>query len=346
MKQKFFLVILTLAVLFTALQASAFQAQTKWSFKPAEIPSGGLAVHQNILFFGDFTGRFYALDKTSGSLLWQYKGETDSAVIGTPAISGENVFFACDNGAVTCLKISDGSLVWLHRPFQDDLGFNDGIAVGGGLVFAARKEGELLALDINNGHTVWTFKTSQNLQSAPSYAQGFVFLGEDNGIFDIIDAETGKRVNGGGAGATVNTPVIDGRNVYISAWDNSVQAVQIKDVIPLWNVKVKYPVTTAPAVSNGIIVVGSANGSIAALSQNDGSFLWRRELGNGSVLAKPLIADGLVFVGAERGNLEVLEADTGRPKFIIETIYGVHSSPAYSDGVFYYFGNGQVNALH
>lgn len=345
MKRKFFLAIFMFVIILSALQASAFQAKTKWEFQSAGIPTGGLAIHQNALLFGDWTGQFYALDKSSGSVLWHYNGNNENAIIGTPAVSGENVFFAYADGEVTCLKISDGSLVWRHRPYQDDLGFNDGIAVGDGLVFAARKEGELLALDIKDGHLIWSFKTSQNLQSAPAHGKGFVFLGEDNGIFDIIEAKSGKRVNGGGAGGSINTPVVDGGNLYVSAWDNSVQAVQIKDVIPLWNSKVKYPVTTAPAISDGIIVVGSANGSISALSQKDGNFLWERELGSGSVIAKPLIADGLVFAATDHGNLEIIEADTGRVKFTVETQYGVQSSPAYSDGVFYFFGGNKVQAL-
>ena len=345
MKRKFFLAIFMFVIILSALQASAFEAKTKWKFQPSGIPTGGLAIHQNALLFGDWTGQFYALDKSSGALLWHYNGNNENAIFGTPAISGENVFFAHADGEVACLKISDGSLVWRYRPYQDDLGFNDGIAIGDGLVFAAKKEGELLALDIKDGHLIWSFKTSQNLQSAPSYGKGFVFLGEDNGIFDIIEAKTGKRVNGGGAGGSINTPVVDGGNLYVSAWDNSVQAVQIKDVIPLWNSKVKYPVTTPTAISDGIIAVGTAKGSIAALSQKDGKFLWERELGSGSISAMPLIVDGLVLAGADHGNLEVLEADSGIMKFTVETEYGVHSSPAYSEGVFYFFGKGEVVAL-
>ncbi len=345
MKRKFILFVLTLVIIFSALQASAFEAKTKWSFKTAGLPTGGLKIHQNMLLFGDWTGQFYALDKSSGSLLWSNKEGNGNAVAGNPQIFEDNVIFAHVDGEVTCLKISDGSLVWRYRQSQDDLGFNDGIAIGEGLVFAAKKEGELIALDIKDGHLIWSFKTSQNLQSAPAYGEGFVFLGEDNGIFDIIEAKTGKRVNGGGAGGSINTPVVEGGNLYVSAWDNSVQAVQIKDVIPLWNTKVKEPVTTSPVTADGFIAAGTARGSVVVLNQKDGNFLWDKHIGSGSVIAKPLIAEGLVFAGTDHGNLEIIEADTGKAKFTVETQYGVYSSPAYSEGVFYFFGDNKVQAL-
>lgn len=347
MKRKiiFLTLILMLAISFSAHQASAFEAKLKWRVRAAGIPTGGLTVHENALFFGDWTGKFYALDKSTGSVLWTYKGNNGSAIFGTPSVHEDNVFFAYANGEVVCLKISDGLLVWRYIPYQDDLGFNDGIAIGGGLVFAATKEGELFALDMKDGHKIWTLKASENLQSAPSYGDGFVFLGEDNGIFDIIDANTGKRLNGGGAGGTVNTPVVDGDNVYFSAWDNSVQAVQIDGVIPLWKADVKDPASTPPAISEGIIAVGTARGHFVALSQEDGRILWDHGSGSGMVRAKPLIADGLVFVGVDRGNLEVLDAETGQVKFTFETKYGVEAVPAYSEGVFYFFGNGEIQAL-
>ena len=98
-------------------------------------------------------------------------------------------------------------------------------------------------------------------------------------------------------------------------------------------------------VMDGIVVVGSARGFITALNQEDGKILWEHELGGGPVQAKPLIADNLVFTGIEHGNLEILDAKTGQISFTFETEYGVFSSPAYSDGIFYFFGKSEVAAL-
>lgn len=339
MIRRIILFIFALALPFSAFQASAFEAKIKWQFEADGPVTSGLAINNNMLLFGDGTGKFYALDKTSGDILWTHKAR--NAILGMPrAVSGD-LFFAQSDGEITALKLSDGSLLWRHRTSdRAHGGFNDGIAEGGDLIFAAKSEGELFALDASSGNLLWTSKVSENLQSAPSYGEGFVFLGEDNGIFSIIDSRTGKRINGGGASGSINTPVTESGDLYVSAWDGSVQAVRLDGVIPLWKTDAKDPVSTSPAISDGVIAVGTARGFIVVLNREDGRILWQHELKGGTVKAKPLIADGLIFAGSEQGNIYVLDAQTGEEKFKFETEFGIDSEPAYSDGVFY-FGNEQ-----
>ncbi|MBQ7594536.1 MAG: PQQ-binding-like beta-propeller repeat protein [Synergistaceae bacterium] len=336
MKRKVILAIFTLAVILSAFQASAFEAKTKWSYQTAGAPTGGLKIYNDLVIFGDWTGQIYALNKSSGAVAWTYKDDNENATVGTPVVAEGRVFFAYANGEVICLKASDGSLVWRNRPYEDDLGFGDGLAAGKSLVFAAKLDGKIQALDQASGHVVWTHDTGRALRTAPGYGDGFLFLGEDDGIFSIIDAKKGERINGGGAGGAINTPVSDKGNVYFSAWDNSVQAVQLKDVIPLWKADVKDPVSTPPAISHGIIVVGTARSLIVALSQDDGRILWTRDLQNGTIKAKPVIADGVVFAGAEGGNIYGFDVKTGEVRFTFETEFGIDAEPAYSDGVFYF----------
>ena len=331
-----------LLVVLIASQAFAFHG-IRWEYK-ASVTSN-IVVNQDKVLFGDSMGAFFALNKNSGSLVWSYQ-DNGGSIMGTPAVLDGKVIFVAADGGITCLNLNDGSLVWEYSPRPDhNDGIADGVTAGAGLAFISKADTKLYALDINTGNTAWTFQANeQGLRAAPAYSDGLVFLGEYNGIFDIINAKTGKRENGGGAGGAVNTPVVNNGNVYFSSWDGSVQAVKIKAVIPLWNVNVKDPITTAPVVADGIIAVGTGRGYVTVLSEKDGSILWQFNCENGSVSAKPIIANGKVFAFPEGGNVYEINAKSGRLINKFET-GGIVTTPAYSDGVIYFASDGKVVAL-
>lgn len=345
MKHKLFVLALLLSLI-TYSEAQAFNASTKWTAQLDSALTSGIAISGNTLLLGTETGMFYAIDKASGSTLWDFKGT--GIICGTPSIVNGSVIFAQSDGTITCLNVSEGSTLWLSRPYDDSSdSLSDGTASGGGMIFVSRSDGRLCALDDSNGHVLWTYEAQGRvLRTAPEYSEGFVLLGEYDGRLSIIDSQTGERLNGGGAGGAVNTPSINEGNVYYSAWDGSVKCFRLRDVVPVWSIKLQDPVTTSPVIESGIVLVGTARGSIAALDESDGRELWRFETNGGSVQAKPAVIDGLVFAGAEQGKLFVLDAKSGRLVNTFKTESGIDTNPAVSEEVFY-FGNdrGEIYAL-
>ena len=325
-------------ILLSAVNSSAFDEKIKWSADIDSPVTSGITIHGNILILGDRSGTLHALSTATGAELWTYNGS--SMILGTPAIVSNEVIFAQEDGEISCVDVSDGSVIWRSLPVSESGSrLNDGVSCGMGLVFSARTDGEIFALDAFSCDDVWTYQAKQGLRTAPAYGDGFVFQGEYDGLFSIIDAKTGERVNGGGAGGAVNTPVVRDGKVYFSAADGSVQSVQIQDVIPLWSVNIKDPVTTSPALGENIIVVGTARGYVFALNEADGKTLWQYDTNGGSITALPVIADGLVFVGGGDGVLHMLDIETGKELHRFTTKQGIETKPAYSDGVFYFGGN-------
>ena len=347
MKKLFALIFVSFMI---ASQAYAFSGKVQWQFKVDEPVTSGIAVSGNTLFFGDVAGKFYAVNKNTGSVIWT-KIATPYTVCGTPAItSNGNVVFAQEDGTITCFKISDGSKVWSYTNNDKDNSneaLNDGVVSGSGKIFAAKSNAKLYAHDENSGKVLWTYEAGdQGLRTAPEYSDGIVFLGEYAGLFDMINADDGKRINGGGAGGAINTPVIKDGVVYFSSWDGSVNAVKIKAVIPLWNVNVGDPVTTSPAVSDGVAVVGTGRGNIVALNIKDGSIMWKHETQSGEISVTPLIGEGLVIAGASNGDVLIFDAKTGGVRRKINGLNGMSSDGVYSEGTFYLVSSGEVCAVN
>ena len=311
MKRKIFSLAIIL-ILAAALTASA--AQRRLAKTESNITSG-VALSGSTIFFGSYSGTLSAVNTNNYSLLWTFDN-SDSAVTGIPAVQDGKVIFAQSTGEVICLNASDGSLVWQFTPRKSDSeneGLNDGVAVGGGKVYAAFDSGILRAFDINSGKVAWQYKAEQGLRTAPVYANGIIMLGEYDGIFSMIDAKSGKRLNGGGAGGALNSPAVSKGNVYYTAWDGSVHGVQIKDVIPLWSVKpCKEPITTPPVIAESLLVFGTAHGNVIALDTKDGSIIWQYDTQGGQIPSKPVISQGRVLAGTESGKIVVLNASSGR----------------------------------
>ena len=343
MKRKVFILALTALFIFPF---TSYAAQRVIANVDSYITTG-IAASGNTVFFGDTEGNMTAVNSNTQSEIWEFK-DSDSTPTGTPAIVDGNVIFAKVTGEIFCLKISDGSLVWNYTPASSQStneGLNDGVAVGGGKVYAAFTTGELKALDLKNGHVLWTYRSEQGLRTAPAYANGLVLVGEYNGLFSMIDAKTGERVNGGGAGGAVNTPVVSGGNVYYSAWDGSVHAVQIKDVIPLWSANVGEPITTAPVISDGMLVVGTASGKICALDQKDGATLWQYDSQGGQTSARPVITANRVLVGTGDNRLVMLDPATGRLASEQPDRYALDTDSAFGGNRLYFVTNQQLFSM-
>ena len=329
MKHKVLIFSFTILLALT-LSASAAQRPIPIARVDSFITSG-IAAAGGTYFFGDSIGTFYASNK------WSYEAG-GSTIIGTPVVQGDNVLFTQAEGNVTCLNVSDGSLVWKYSTAFDEsinAGLNDGVAVGGGKVYAAFTTGDLKAFDLQTGQVLWTYTAEQGLRTAPTYYNGLVLLGEYNGLFSMLDAETGKRLNGGGAGGAINTPIMNGGNVYYSAWDGSINAVQVKNVIPLWNAKAGEPITSAPAIANSLLVVSTANGKIIAFNEKDGAKLWEYDSQGGDSGSRPVIRNGRVFAGTGDRRVLVLDAKNGKLMREIPSAQALNSN----DGRLYFIND-------
>ncbi|MBR1672642.1 MAG: PQQ-like beta-propeller repeat protein, partial [Fretibacterium sp.] len=197
-----------------------------------------------------------------------------------------------------------------------------------------------------DGRPLWSYESSQELRGAPALGEGVLLLGEQGGVFSVIDPENGKRLTGGGAGGPVNTPAISEGSAFFSSWDGSVQRVKLKGNVPQWKANVEDPVTTSPEVGAGKVVVGTARGNIAAIDATSGKVLWQFNTQGGDVSAKPVVREGMVFAGGGQGVLSILDAGTGRLLSTFTTGAGINGTPAFEGGVLYLgSGDGVLYAI-
>jgi len=152
----------------------------------------------------------------------------------------------------------------------------------------------------------------------------------------------GGHMRGGSpalAGGRLFVPVLD-----LAAGDRGgVVALDARTGDKLWEVRPGPSVHNTPAVENGLVVFGSADGVVRAVRAETGAAVWTVDLGAelaenvAWLYAGPTIADGMVYIGLQR-RFAAIDLVTGVPMWEVDPSpngvwLGSFASAAVSEGV-------------
>jgi eukaryotic-like serine/threonine-protein kinase len=132
-----------------------------------------------------------------------------------------------------------------------------------------------------------------------------------------------------------------------------------------WQFHTKGQVLSSPAISDGVLYIGSSDHFLYALDAGTGALKWRFETA-GRITSSPAVSEGIVFFGSFDSNFYAVDAGTGKLKWKFKTagerrfaathLHGAEpaaetmpdpfdfylSSPVVSNGAVY-FGSGDTN---
>jgi len=131
-----------------------------------------------------------------------------------------------------------------------------------------------------------------------------------------------------------SSPAVSNGVVYVGSEDKNLYAIDAVTGTEKWRFATGYYVSSSPAVSNGIVYVGSVDKNLYAIDAVTGKEKWRFVTGD-SVLSSPAVSNGVVYVGSYDKNLYAVDAVTGTEKWRFTTGGSIYSSPAVSNGVVY-----------
>jgi len=85
-----------------------------------------------------------------------------------------------------------------------------------------------------------------------------------------------------------------------------------------WEFQTTSAIFSSATVVEGVVYVGSLDGSLYALDSHSGPAKWQFTTGAG-ILSSPAVANGAVYVGSEDTNLYAVDAETGRERWRFAT---------------------------
>jgi outer membrane protein assembly factor BamB len=262
-----------------------------WTFDVYDASSPAIA--NGKVFVGSILGNVYALDASTGAVVWsaQKGGEAWAA----PAVAYGKVF----------IGYTYTDTVWL---------------------------GVIWALNETSGAEVWSYQLESYAAPvliAPTVAYGKVFIGPcANEKVYALNATTGELLwsyatGGGERGGLRPSAVVMNNVVYVGSEDFKMYALNATNGTLIWNFTTGNHICSSPALSDGRVFVSSEDGRLYALNQTTGEQLWNSSIT--SLASSPAVADGIIFVGNQAFN------ETTGKLIWSSTIGPTSSSPAVAD---------------
>jgi hypothetical protein len=177
------------------------------------------------------------------------------------------------------------------------------------------------ALDRATGAVRWKALTGGRVRSSPAVADGRVFVGSMDGVLYALDLTTGAGV---WRFETQGTTLFSGDFGYD-----------------------RRTIQSSPAVLDGLVVVGTRDGTMYALDAATGRERWRVSHGMSWINTSPAIHHGVVYAGSSDARfVQAVDAASGAERWRSGTPGVVWSSPAVAgDLVLAGDGAGWLHAL-
>ena len=257
----------------------------------------------NVVFVPNQNGKFYALDLTTGKVLW--KKNIKENISTQPNFKSNAVVFGTMKGKLIALDTTNGHKLWtaimpsslLSRP-----------TIFGKYVYTHTHDGSISAFNIKTGLVVWdaTNTTPEIIlpdNSSPIVLNNTVMVGTSFGTVLGFTAEDGER--------TINIP--------IAIAHGSSPAEKMVDI------------AADPLLYKNFIVFASYQGAIVTLNKDNGHMIWAKK---SSIVNNIAINDDKVFTTQADSTIKVFNIETGA------TIWTQHllswrglSSPIYYKGM-------------
>ena len=246
-----------------ALDASS--GEQVWVAEMSSRPSAEFApsaIRDKVYLTGDW-GEFHALEASTGRAAWSY--DTGIPFDSPPLVWDGVVYLTAVNNAFA-LDEETGDLLWTYG--TETFPASDFPAVIADGVYYFSPNNRLYALDAAKGEPIWTYDTADLINTTPVTARGVVYVGDESDRFYALDAATGAliwRHEGGDYG--LESVTVTGGVLYAESSDGRLRALNALTGEEVWGFQKGYfSDTRAYTVVDGVVYVGSFNGSISAFT--------------------------------------------------------------------------------
>jgi len=251
-------------------------------------------------------------------------------------VSADGVIFTMDSaGAVSAFQIATGARLWrFDTPAEDDRSDNigGGLAVDQGTLYAVNGLAELVALDAAKGTVRWRKGTGTPARSAPTVADGRVFLSTIDDRLVAFATQDGRQLWSYQATTAATAFLGQSAPAYAEGFvvagfgSGEVAAVRADSGIVVWTdtLAAARPGGTVAdfstirgllTISNGVVYAVSVGRLMVALDLHAGRRLWEREVAGED---SPWVAENWIFLVSLNQQMAAVDRDDGRVAWVTD----------------------------
>jgi outer membrane protein assembly factor BamB len=255
-------------------------------------------------------------------------------VTAPPVVAGERVVAMDSDGVVSAFDLATGRRLWRTptRPPKDrSTNVGGGVAASVSYVWAATGRAEVLAMDAATGKVLWRQPLGAPARSAPTAADGRLYVTTLDDKLLAFDAGTGAPGWSYSGGSLVQTTLLSASSpavadgfVVAGFSSGDIAAVRVDTGAFVWNDTVASAyaqtslvdlatVNAAPVVDQGRVFAIGDNGVFVCDDLRSGRRLWERDVSGAQM---PWLAGGSLFVVTEEQALAALDARDGQPYWV------------------------------
>ncbi len=231
----------------------------RWRTNTEGAVKGGLAMSGGKLFAGDYSGRIYAFQRSTGRIIWVRRPSAGGlrlragSFYSTPAVAFGRLYIGSTDGGVYSLSTSTGKTAWRAKTGRYVYG-SPAVGSPGGRpsVFVGSYDGKFYAFDARTGRkrwstdlggrisgsatligdTVWIASLGKRATFALRASDGFIRYRTARGLFTAVISD-GRRIYLNGS---TTLYAIDGTGVRFERGESPVpeSADPVRSKIPAW----------------------------------------------------------------------------------------------------------------
>ncbi|HOF39636.1 MAG TPA: PQQ-binding-like beta-propeller repeat protein [Candidatus Hydrogenedentes bacterium] len=227
----------------------------------ALVDSGeGSAASARVYVIEQGSGVLHCLDFETGQAVWQSIGV--ERCDGSPGIGGEAVVFGSCAAALHIFSSQTGERL-RDIPVGNDSQVAGGVAVLGDEVYSGSRSGLVLRAAASTGAVVWrNTDCTAEVFTTPAVCEHRVIFGCADGDIHGLERESGTPVWTVETGGMATSPVIARDKVVVGS-RGTLLLLRLDGGEKLWSHEVSDEIT-APAVYDGLVIVGCDDGTVAA----------------------------------------------------------------------------------
>jgi hypothetical protein len=142
----------------------------------------------NKLYIGTDEGKLFALDRLTGSTIWEQDYGASAAIKGSPTIGNDLVYFGAADNKVYAVEAGNGNTEW-SATTGDIIDTSPAIDLVDEILFIGSNDGKFYAYNSLTGSLIWSYQVGSAIRSSPVVADGRVFFATENGMVYSVEAD-------------------------------------------------------------------------------------------------------------------------------------------------------------
>lgn len=270
----------------------------RWKYPVRNSIKNSIAANNGTIYAQDAEGYVYAVDASSGSLVWERKLNNNAlpALI-EGIVADQGIVYAGTGKSLCALDGKTGSVLWQNMDWGQHEGSTNTISVGKNILVNGTQWGALYGNDPKSGKMVWQ-NSSHGLsdRGASAAIHGNQIYIVSRKSFFILDAQTGRILVRKELPVSVDgtsTPLLTESEIIFGTSESGVMALDHQTLEEKWHLKADpalvftAPYTrkpnatfeTSPVLSGSTVFIGSSNGSIYGINKSTGRITWEHKTG-------------------------------------------------------------------